>query len=495
MGDVVLTAPVFNNIKASLPHAEVVLLTREKYASFFTHHPSVDRIIALGRGMSFWHIIRMIRREQFDVMLDLHRSIRSRIVALAGGFKRVIPYKKDSLARRMAVLFHKSSPRLQTHTVEKYLEPLSRLDIPVVSKKLSFFSDKKIPIDWKKDHVTLLVMQTAFVGDSVLTIPLLETIQRNISCRLIVCTTPDGQDILQNSGVADEVIVFDKKGADRGFLSFIRLVRTLRSRRITVAIVPHRSFRSALATYLAKIPYRVGFSNSEGKLFLNHIVPFNWHDHDVIRNLSLLFPLGIQTDRVEWGLKVDDRMKAYADEVIRKQGWDSRILVGIHPGSIWPTKRWLGERFAHVADRLFAEWNAGIIIFGSEGDKASAEEVMLHARCSMLNMCGKTDLKQLSALTGRCALFITNDSGPMHIAVAMGVPTLALFGPTTRDLGFFPYGDMHRVMEVELSCRPCGLHGGKRCPKKHFDCMKRITAEEVLKNAGEMLKARHRGTK
>ena len=89
-------------------------------------------------------------------------------------------------------------------------------------------------------------------------------------------------------------------------------------------------------------------------------------------------------------------------------------------------------------------------------------------------------------------LFITNDSGPMHIATAFDVPTLAIFGPTTRELGFFPYGEGHRVVEVkDLACRPCALHGGKKCPLGHFKCMKDIHADEVFRNAKEMLIENH----
>jgi heptosyltransferase-2 len=116
----------------------------------------------------------------------------------------------------------------------------------------------------------------------------------------------------------------------------------------------------------------------------------------------------------------------------------------------------------------------------------------------VLNLCGKTSLRFLPALIKQCRLFITNDSGPMHIAVAVHVPTIAIFGPTVKELGFFPYGSAHRVMEVELACRPCGLHGGKTCPRIHFECMKKITVDAVVKEANEMLELqaqRDRGTK
>ena len=96
------------------------------------------------------------------------------------------------------------------------------------------------------------------------------------------------------------------------------------------------------------------------------------------------------------------------------------------------------------------------------------------------------------ALMPHFKLFITNDSGPMHIATAFNVPTLAIFGPTTRELGFFPYGRGHRVLEVKgLPCRPCALHGGRKCPQGHFKCMRLITVDDVFNNAKEMLQENH----
>jgi heptosyltransferase II len=97
-----------------------------------------------------------------------------------------------------------------------------------------------------------------------------------------------------------------------------------------------------------------------------------------------------------------------------------------------------------------------------------------------LNWAGQTSLRELIAVLARCDVFLTNDSGPMHIAVACHVPTVAIFGPTTKELGFFPYGPGHIVIEKNLACRPCGLHGARSCPLVHFECMKSITPDEVF---------------
>ncbi|MBI3012912.1 MAG: glycosyltransferase family 9 protein, partial [Elusimicrobia bacterium] len=160
---------------------------------------------------------------------------------------------------------------------------------------------------------------------------------------------------------------------------------------------------------------------------------------------------------------------------------EGKMLIGMNPGSMWKTKRWLPEYFAQVADTLQKERNCQIILFGSDQDKTAVRSVCSFMKSPVINLCGKTDLKTLTSLISRCSLFITNDSGPMHLASAAGVPLVAIFGPTTRELGFFPLGDKSVVVELELPCRPCSLHGGDRCPLKHFKCMRDLRPEVVLR--------------
>ena len=169
---------------------------------------------------------------------------------------------------------------------------------------------------------------------------------------------------------------------------------------------------------------------------------------------------------------------------------EGKKLVGIHAGSAWPTKCWPMEYFVELISKLQTQLGVQVVLVGGgKQDTDLGEKICQLAQGHAASLCGKTSLADLMALMKHLSLFITNDSGPMHIATAFEVPTLAIFGPTTRELGFFPYGQGHRVMEIkDLECRPCALHGGKKCPLGHFKCMKGITPEEVFKNAKEMLK-------
>ena len=151
------------------------------------------------------------------------------------------------------------------------------------------------------------------------------------------------------------------------------------------------------------------------------------------------------------------------------------------------------EYFVQLISRLQTELGVQVVLVGGgHKDADLGEKICQLSQGHAANLCGKTSLADLMALMQHFKLFITNDSGPMHIATAFDVPTLAIFGPTTRELGFFPYGEGHRVMEVKgLPCRPCALHGGKKCPLGHFKCMRDILPGRVFENAKEMLAEHH----
>lgn len=175
-------------------------------------------------------------------------------------------------------------------------------------------------------------------------------------------------------------------------------------------------------------------------------------------------------------------------EMIKEAGLEGKTLVGVHPGSVWPTKCWPLENYAKLITRMEKELGVTSVIVGGKADLDLSEQVCRLSDAHPVNFATKTTLTELMALMKHFRLFVTNDSGPMHIATAFGVPTLAIFGPTTKELGFFPYGEGNRVVEVKgLPCRPCALHGGKKCPLGHFKCMKDITVDEVFDTAKEML--------
>ncbi|OGR41511.1 MAG: hypothetical protein A2X35_10725 [Elusimicrobia bacterium GWA2_61_42] len=328
----------------------------------------------------------------------------------------------------------------------------------------------------------LCLLQTAFLGDCVLTLPLLKKLKEALpGSSVTVVTRPETAGIFAASGLAAGIIEDRKKTASSGLAEFSRLALELRAGNFDAAIIPHRSFRSALLAWRAGIPVRVGFSSSAGSLFLTHKVPFSWLLHDVERNLALLSPLAENLKTPFPGLN------AGAAEAPFKPS--DGIRAGINAGSAWPTKRWPAANWARLV-RLLARRSKGrVLLVGGPGEKEwNAEIERLAGPEHCLNLTGKTSMPELMEAIRPLEVFVSNDSGPMHIAAALGVPAVGVFGPTTRELGFFPYGDGNRVVETPLACRPCALHGSKTCPRGHFLCMRLLTVGEVFGAAEEKLK-------
>ena len=475
LGDVVLTTPVYRNLKEAWPESTLVAAVKAKYAGVLEGNPSVDRVLALPDHESLLAFARRVRRERFDIVIDLHANLRSRVVTALSGAARKVRYRKAALERRLFVARRVKRPELGRHTVDRYLDVLRELGLEPRAYTPEIHPQGGLkPADFR-----ILVVQTAFLGDAVLTTPMFSALRAAYpSARIAVLCTPAIRDVFSGNPNIDEVLAMDKKGKDRGPAAIWRWAGMLRGR-FDVAVLPHRSFRSALLIWLAGIPKRIGFRNSQGRMFLTDAVPFDWKTHDSERNLKLLEPLGVRPSepRIEVPMKPDFDFDRFLKEHGIRPG---TRLVGMNPGSVWRTKRWIPEHFAQVADRLIEETGCQVLLFGGPADAEAVQAVMKAMRRKPVDLCGRTDLKTLAVLISRCSLFVTNDSGPMHLATAAQVPVVAVFGPTTRELGFFPYGEKSEVVELDLACRPCSLHGGDRCPLGHFKCMRDISPERVL---------------
>jgi heptosyltransferase-2 len=353
---------------------------------------------------------------------------------------------------------------------------------------------RNAPVQW--DNV--LVLQTSFIGDTVLTLPLLSEIKRRYPrSRLSFLCTPQGSELAQNCAAVDEIIVDDKKGAHRGISGLWRQALSLRTKAFSLALTPHKSLRSALMLYLARIPCRVGFRQSKGWFLFNRLVQRAGDIHDVERNLSLLGAFGIANEECgrDYALSASpSRTSPLLGELAALKNGGKRLVVGVNPGSVWATKRWRPMGFAEVIKLIKVRWDCEVVIFGGPDDVALAAAIEEAARSNCLNYAGKFSLRDLPQALAACDLFISNDSAPMHIAVALGVPTVALFCATTPALGFYPYSGNAVVLQKDLPCRPCSSHGGRRCPLGTEDCIRLIRPEHVVQAVERLLEGRAQET-
>jgi len=331
----------------------------------------------------------------------------------------------------------------------------------------------------------VVVAQTSFLGDVVLTTPLLSGLRRLLKPRrLSVVVRPEAAALLTHHPCVDAVVLDDKRGGDRGLSGLVRTARRLRAQRADVVVAPHRSMRTALVLALAGIPHRVGFEDSRGAVLYHERVARDRSRHDVERNLSLLRAFGGRVeDHIEPPrLVAGPAAERSAEQLLADVGvGESRVLYGMCPGSVWPTKRWNVEGYGAVARALREEERAGVLLLGGADDVGVAEAVERHAGGSAVNLAGRTDLATFMALVKRLRALVTNDSAPMHVAAAFGVPVVAVFCATTPAQGYGPYGERAVVVEADLECRPCGRHGGRRCPRGTEDCMRLVGPAAVLK--------------
>jgi heptosyltransferase-2 len=326
--------------------------------------------------------------------------------------------------------------------------------------------------------LTSLVVQTAFLGDVVLTTPLLAALALGDG-PLDVVTTPAAAPLLETHPAVRRVIPYDKRGAERGWRGLRALAERLQAERYGVAYLPHRSLRSAALAWLARIPRRVGYRDG-WRWFYTESRSRPVAGHEIDRLLALAGQAPSTATLPSLTLTAEDR--AAAERWLR-QKMVTVPFVALAPGSIWGSKRW--PHFPELARRLTGR--AGLVVVGSREDAPLADPMGGAA-----NACGALTLRQSVALIERASVLVTNDSAPLHFAQAVGTPTVAIFGPTIPAFGFGPRGRSDRTVGVDgLACRPCSPHGPPRCPLGHHSCMQALAVEEVVR-AIEAASALHR---
>ena len=316
---------------------------------------------------------------------------------------------------------------------------------------------------------TALVIQTAFLGDVVLTTPLLSLLAERHG-PVDVVTTPAAATLLETHPAVRSVIPYDKHGVDKGWRGMRKLALELRARRYASVYLPHRSLRSAVLAMLSGVRERVGFAGTAAAITYSRRVPRPSKGHEVERLLTLAGS-NPAAPSVSLGLTASDY--AVADDWLATHGVSPRFIA-LAPGSIWGTKRW-----PYYA-RLAAGLDRPCVVVGGAGDRSLAEAIVAAAPGRTVSSAGELTLRASAALIQRAAVLVTNDSAPLHLATAVGTPIVALFGPTVPDYGFGPRqpGDV-TLGHDGLACRPCSKHGPETCPLGHHRCMRELAVETV----------------
>ena len=323
-----------------------------------------------------------------------------------------------------------------------------------------------------------LVIQTSFLGDVILTTPLIAELAKRGPVDVLV--TPTGAAALANNPDIRTVIPYDKRGTYGSALGLWETLREIRARRpYDAAYLAQGSFRSGLLAMMTGATERIGFASSTGRVLYTKQLPYRPEKHHAERIWSLAMADCADPpsrDQIRPRLYPTDDDRNRIDLLLRSNSSTDEPFVSLAPGSAWGTKRW--PYYPELAKRLVEDYRIAII--GSKADSELAAQITDGLPPErVINGVG-LPLLASAELIGRSRTIVTNDSAPQHLASAMGTPTLTIFGPTVPEFGFGPIAERHAVAGHEsLSCRPCHRHGPQRCPLGHWRCMRELTPEYV----------------
>lgn len=337
-----------------------------------------------------------------------------------------------------------------------------------------------------------MVRATNWIGDAVMSLPAIEALcARFPNAEIVLVSKPWVSEVYANHPAVTRQIIYDADGEHRSPRGFWNLIQKLRSEKFDAAILLQNAFQAAWMAWSARIPVRIGYSRDGRSLLLTEAVavpPPAAYGHQVYYYLQLLFrarvierPQTVQEIR----LHLAESEKKWALKQLHSLGLGGpRLLLGICPGAAFGVaKRWPPSYYAELADRLIGALGADVLIFGSRAERSLAETVARAMKHTPVLVAGETTLREFMSLLSKCQLVVTNDSGPMHLAAALGLPTIAVFGSTDeRTTG--PVGVRTRVVKHFVECSPCGF---RQCPVD-FRCMKDLSVDEVYKAALESVK-------
>ena len=318
----------------------------------------------------------------------------------------------------------------------------------------------------------ILLIRLSSLGDIVLTTPAIRAVRAHFpDAYIAMLVAKQSAAVLHENPHLNEIIQFDRHAKDKDTGEMLRIIRTLRQRKFGLAIDFQRRFRTELLTYLSGAPERVGKS-----VLCTIRVPQHGNKHATEHYFDLLHAAGIPAQNRQLEIFLAKSEKAEACHQFKEAGVvDERLKVGLFPGAGWKLREWMPERFAAIGDKLVEHFSAQVLIFGGPKEIELVDNVANLMKARAFPFAGTLQIRQLAACIERCNLFLTNDTGPMHIASAVGTPTVALFGPGNH-IRFQPIGAAHTTIRHDVPCSPC-----KQFTDKCQDniCMKRITVDEV----------------
>ncbi len=334
----------------------------------------------------------------------------------------------------------------------------------------------------------ILVIQTAFIGDAILTLPMIQKLKEKYSqSEIHIIAIPATEEIFSNSLFIDKVIILDKKGKHKSLFSLINFSREIKKNNYTKIFSPHRSSRTSLLVMLSNVKETYGFTNSSLRHVYKNLVDYKINNHEVQRNLDLIgFGYGNNDWRVLPQIEVPEKIKEDVSNYFGELNINFQFAA-IAPGSVWETKKYPIEYYEKIIEFLVSN-SFCVLLIGGQADENLCSELANKFKNNVKSTAGKFSLIGSIELLKRTKILISNDSAPTHLGMCADIPTLTLYCSTVADFGFSPYNSNSNFLSYnDLNCKPCGIHGYNECPIKTFDCGYKLSPDAVNQKILEMI--------
>jgi heptosyltransferase-2 len=345
----------------------------------------------------------------------------------------------------------------------------------------------------------ILVIRFSSLGDVVLTTPALETLKSKFpQSQIYILTKTRYSELLQHDPRLNALIEFDSQNEHKGLKGFKRLLKELNSNEFDLLIDLHSNLRSFFLRHLVKSDIKIKYRKRWFSRFLMvHFKFLNTKPVSTLESyLGIFKKLKIEPEQKMPALFVGQEDVEFSKKFLLEAGIKKDdIVIGVHPGARWETKRWDKDKFEQVCRNLTRKENYRVILFGDTEDKELIRNIAEKLPNSKVIRAIGLPLSELMSLIKNCDCLITNDSGPMHIAEALNVPVVAIFGPTHPKLGFAPIGPESLVLCANVKCSPCSLHGEKKCFKESRLCLDLITPDMVIQAVEDLLNKKNSAPK
>ncbi|GAB6137355.1 lipopolysaccharide heptosyltransferase II [Halanaerobaculum tunisiense] len=326
-----------------------------------------------------------------------------------------------------------------------------------------------------KQAKRIVVIDLLYLGDLLFATPFFRNLSHNFpEARIDLVANANFAAMMENNPHLDQVYAYDKSW---GLWESWAFARQLKENDYDLGLNIHGNWRTALLLRAISPEYSVGYGTKGRGIFLDQAVTPVEEGHMVDNYLALLPKLGLEIfDQAGQELAVTDQALARMTEFLTEAGVTKEDrVIGLNTGASWATKRWPKRKWANLADQL-QQTEAKVVFFGGPGDVQRVTEIVDQMAEEPIIAAGETNLQELAALASLSDLFISGDSGPVHVAASVETPTIAIFGPSD-ETKYHPYGDNYQVITNEIDCRPCGE---QQCPLEHHRCMENISPEDVL---------------